>query len=47
MIAIKSEDNEQIIAWITWLDMVAQGDIMELIKSFDSYKLKDGMFTLF
>ena len=44
MIAIKSEDNEQIIARITWLDMVAQVDIMSLIKSFDSNNLKDGTF---
>ena len=43
MIAIKGEDNERINAARYG---GTRGYIMELIKSFDSYKLKDGMFTL-
>ena len=39
------EENEGNISTIRGLDIQAQGDIMNLIKSFDSNNLKDGTFT--
>ena len=44
-LSVLQEDNEETITTIRGLDIQAHTEIMNIIKSFDANKLKDGTFA--